>query len=354
MKKFSLCFLISLFVMAIITAAINFYLDPSGIFKNANSKGEFRLAKAFSEKHQNVAIGTNYDERLFQKFRMDWENLKPEVVVVGSSRSMQISSGAINAAVLNFSVSSASIEDLIALSLSANSKFRAKRYVIGVDPWMFNESFTSSRWESISPEYIKATKTLHIDERTASSTTTKYLQLVNYEYTKQSLILSFKKRRSAEMEFFFKDDDISYPNLDLIRVDGSRIYNSVYAGRSPEEVQAIARKLSTSKDTSFADFRISKSRLEVFFKLINFLKENAEVSIFFAPFHPAAYPSLEQQYPQIGQIEQLIRAKFLKVGHVQLIGSFDPKIANCQQSEFFDGMHPKATCIQRMFIVGRD
>jgi hypothetical protein len=34
--------------------------------------------------------------------------------------------------------------------------------------------------------------------------------------------------------------------------------------------------------------------------------------------------------------------------HLELDGSFSPEIAGCAEGEFFDGMHPRASCMEHI------
>ena len=265
---------------------------------------------------------------------------------------MAISSEMMHDTVLNFSVSSASIEDIAALAVNAFEKLNPRRFIIGVDPWMFNASFVSSRWESISADYGRAARILSIEETIAHSQTPKYLQLVNYEYTRQSLLSIFGRRHSAP-KFYFKADQIALDNSDLLRADGSRIYNTNYANQPPDATASAAQKFVVSKDNGFSDFQFSKAKMQSFLKMMDFLENRADVTIFLAPFHPAAYVSLMQSTPQIAEVELTLKSKFQNNHKIDVVGSFDPRIAHCQSEDFLDGMHSRPVCISKILSVAQ-
>jgi hypothetical protein len=47
------------------------------------------------------------------------------------------------------------------------------------------------------------------------------------------------------------------------------------------------------------------------------------------------------------KIEDQFR-KIAKQNNIQLIGSYDPKRVGCNESEFYDGMHPKESCMKKV------
>ena len=100
------------------------------------------------------------DERQFIKNRIIYENLKPKVLVIGSSRIMQISNDNFNKQILNLGVSGASVEDHIAITLMALEKFNLDTILLGADPWLFNDFANQERWKSIAEEYQISLKNL--------------------------------------------------------------------------------------------------------------------------------------------------------------------------------------------------
>ena len=84
------------------------------------------MAKILTEK--DAIYATKMDERKFIKNRIINENLDPEILIVGSSRIMQISNENFNKQILNLSVSGASIEDHIAIVSILLKNLNQKKY----------------------------------------------------------------------------------------------------------------------------------------------------------------------------------------------------------------------------------
>jgi hypothetical protein len=119
------------------------------------------MAKSLSS--ATAVYASNMDERQFIKFRIQFENLSPNTIVLGSSRIMQIGEHNYNNKIINLGVSGASIEDDIAIADIATKKFKPSTIFIGLDPWLFNSQSGQERWKSLSNEYFSALGTLNTD-----------------------------------------------------------------------------------------------------------------------------------------------------------------------------------------------
>jgi hypothetical protein len=112
------------------------------------------MAKSLSS--AAAVYSSNMDERQFIKFRIQFESLNPNAIVLGSSRIMQIGELNYNNKIINLGVSGASIEDDIAIADIATKKFKPSTIFIGLDPWLFNSQSGQERWKSLSYEYFSA------------------------------------------------------------------------------------------------------------------------------------------------------------------------------------------------------
>ena len=71
------------------------------------------------------------DERQFVKNRILYETLDPKILIVGSSRVMQLSNENFDQQVLNLGVSGASIEDQIAITVMASRSLIPIKFYLG-------------------------------------------------------------------------------------------------------------------------------------------------------------------------------------------------------------------------------
>jgi len=112
MQRFINKFIIISLPVLILLFTVNYFGDAARIF---DSDYEKEMAETLM-KGSFVTNISNYDERVFQKELINRMNNAPEILVLGSSRTMLINSTYFpNQTFFNNSVSGASIEDIIAL-----------------------------------------------------------------------------------------------------------------------------------------------------------------------------------------------------------------------------------------------
>jgi hypothetical protein len=268
----------------------------------------------------------------------------PPFIITGSSRVSPMGSGIIGVPCLNMFVSSASLEDHIALAVAAQKKRGTKAFLLGVDPWVFNENLGPTRWRSISDEYFKGLQTIGISRVSGpKARDNKYLQLINYEYTKAAinLLLHPAKTLTATAGESPEEDRA------LIRYDGSRVESRRTSEPSVDVINNLAREYAKPPVYNLANFRFSNKNMGDFLKLVDYLEKDSHVVFVLPPYHPLAYPLINQAYPEICNIEKMLREEAAKRS-ISVIGSYDPQVIGCEETDFSDGMHPTARCWEKI------
>ena len=173
-KSFFKTGLISIiFLVAISYVNINF-------FSSKNST-EALMAKTLLKK--DAVYWAKIDDRLFVKNRIIHENLKPRILIIGSSRIMEISNKNFDQQVLQLGVSGASIEDHIAITLMALEKFNnVDKILLSADPWLFNKYSNELRWKTISDEYQLSLN--NIQKKEKGNIVKKLFQMMNIFFMK--------------------------------------------------------------------------------------------------------------------------------------------------------------------------
>ncbi|MGC8604151.1 MAG: hypothetical protein ACP5VS_10720, partial [Desulfomonilaceae bacterium] len=99
--------------LCIFGAIIAFIGDSAHLF---HSEYEKKIAESLNSNHFVEGV-TNYDERLVQKYRLNGlpDGSKLNTIILGSSRTMEISEDLFRKKTINLSVSGAGIEDYLAL-----------------------------------------------------------------------------------------------------------------------------------------------------------------------------------------------------------------------------------------------
>jgi hypothetical protein len=333
-------------LLLVVVAATNYHYDPANIF--GDHSYERGVAKLLSE-GKDVANVSDYDERLVQKFVAERMVSAPEVLVMGSSRAMNISADFFPGKhFYNAAVSGASLEDDYAiLQVYKEHRLTPRFLVLGVDPWIFNRDSQQLRWKSLEPEYLRAisssastAKTKLIDKARLA----KFLQLISFDYFQASL----KSAGRSDRNYF----PTKAPELDvhIRRADGTITYKRDYALRSPEKVTDWVHQQTTKTPIySLGNFKeLDPEYRSQFSALITGLKANGtQVVIFLAPYHPDMYAALthsDSPYRRVIEVEKYLR-EFAKTQDLQLVGSYDPAKLACDRNSFYDEMHPKPECL---------
>jgi len=303
-----------------------------------SSKIEFNkedvMAKALSENH--AIYSSNINERNFVKNRIIFEKNQPAALVIGSSRIMQASSTVAEFDLLNLSVSGASVEDLITIWYLSSKKFSPEYVFIGADPWIFNLNSGQSRWNYLSEDYKNALASLGINKQInpISVKSQSYFSLIAnrfYDSVNHSKIVA-------------EDDAPSV--VDKIRKDGSRVYNLSYTNKSADEVERGALNYISY---AMNDFIYSYEVEAILVRFVSELKrENRKVIFVLSPYHPKLFDLMRFESRNFLEIESKFR-EIAKSSGVEIIGSYDPNKVGCSFEHFYDGMHPKDKCINKVF-----
>jgi hypothetical protein len=287
------------------------------------------------------AYFTNMDERVFQIERLKRADaVNGEKTVVGSSRAMSVNSDMVGTPILNISVSGSSIEDLYTLGLSGVKVSKGSSILIGLDPWIINRNYEDNRWQSLRDEYVywssvvdnqlplSSSQFFAADDKVArASLITKLYQEINI--AKYSTI-----PRNGLPETVAKKSK-----------EGSIIYGLEYATMSEREKRAGFP--ADLRYGGMAQFEVSQRNLVKIEKLIKYLQSNGiEVTLLLSPYHPDLFSDSAIQLRSINLAETSFRDMANETSAI-LLGSFDPKILKCEASEFYDGMHPKESCMRK-------
>lgn len=273
------------------------------------------------------------DERKFIKSRIEFESILPKALVLGSSRIMQIDSQTIGTTLLNFGVSGSSVEDDVAIWKLASRKFKPSLVLISADPWLFNAKSGQGRWQSLEKEYYLALYDLGIDIEKPSIA---FL-------SKSDNNLLFNLYKFTNFSKISVEDDIP-GDVDKIRRDGSRVYNLSYANKSNDEIESNAISFASY---AMSPYEWSSSAKDIFEKLILQIKKEHNVALVLSPYHPKLYKFMVSQDKKFIEIEKEFRNLSTKLG-IPIIGSYNPEQIGCSSCEFYDGMHPKSSCMSKI------
>jgi hypothetical protein len=343
-KKFFFKILLFLFLPLFI-GMFNLFMDPSHLF---DSEQYLKGAVQILNEGKNIANLNNYEDRIMQRSYIKNLNKSKDIIVIGSSRSMQIQNKSFkNFTFFNSSVTEAHLNDFFAIyQLYKEHNLKPKIIIIGVDFWNFSkESNKFNKWEVFNNELKNVDFKLKINEPPfyKSICFEKIKLLFTGEYFTESL-RSFKRKNY----FPTKEEFIKEP---VKMADGSLVYDKAHRERSLIEINEAAQMEILRKNKNRGDYKnIDKKLYGDFINFIEYLVEQKiDVILFLAPIHPDLYKSYieDSNYSLIITVEKLCKSLSEKY-HMQIIGSYNPDNYSLSSSDFYDGSHPKREIVYKI------
>ena len=316
-------------IFTLILILLSFHIMNSKTFRNSSKNGtEAQLAKILS--NTKFVNATRLDERQFIKYRILYQKENPDVLVVGSSRAMEIGSEILKSESLNLSVSGASIEDHIAITGIALNKFNIKKIILGADPWLFNKYNNQNRWKSIIKEYYYILR-----------------KIENNNFIKDIYEDSYDKNQYYENYFINTYNFINIRSLErnlnnkknsgIIYKDGRRLPH-----KNEKNLKIKGRVIRYSMDP----YEFSHEKYELYKKFIYYLKNKykIEIILFLTPYHEKSYNLSIKDIKSYLYTEDKFKL-LAQEAKIKILGSFDPSINDCKKNEFHDDYHPNRKCI---------
>lgn len=321
----------SLFFMAIGFSS-SYFLGSSSV-----SVDESELAGLLT-KHKAV-YASNFNDRKFIKYRIKYESLTPDLIVVGSSRIMQIGEHNLKDKVLNLGVSGSSVEDDVAITYMALKKFSPTTLLISADPWLFSSESRHNRWKSLDAEYHQAISLI------MSSTNMRHAELSarGSEDTNEEHLPTVAEviYRAINVSKSYSEDDAPSLTRDKIRRDGSRVYNISFSKKSQYEIER------GFKDFLKGNYSFSQESYDNFEKFLVHYRDKKKIFLVLSPYHPKLYSLMKSDKKIYLDVEEQYRDLAKRIG-IKVIGSYDPDRVGCSEGDFYDGVHPKDICMERV------
>lgn len=330
-----------IFALSFLSLVILFLIGWAS--KKVINNREYFLAKKLSENEFIYVANLNMDERKFIEGRLIYPLNKVETVIVGSSRVMQINSDLIGHKIQSLTVSGASIEENIAFGLEAIVKLKYKNIYIAADPWIINTLNSNEKeYKSIFNLYDYWLNIMQKNQTPSSYLSSTEKKNINFENN----FLKKIRKNLLISENLIPKNDIVEP-LAKKAYDGSHIYNEGYVNKKNK----IDLNILNYKMKKFSYDKSSIKNLKMF---ISYLKDNnINVTLFLTPYHQTIYQAFKTKKPIFIEIENWFR-NFAEENNIEIIGSYDPSYIGCLPDEFYDGMHPKSSCIKRVFLNKKD
>lgn len=359
MKKFFIK-LICLSPVLIVVVCVNYLVDPVSIFGQISYTKD--IAKIFI-RGSNIVEAGPWDERLVQKYYIQGIKDRKEVVVLGSSRSMEINSSMFpNYSFHNNSIGGAILRDYLAIyDMYRERKMLPDYMIIELTPWLLNGGYYSYLSEHayssalslriINENYNTLRKVLKLPPINIPVHNKEYKYLISPNYFQKSIRQLIATRKTGFQLVRYFETDAKTGKMSIRLADGSVHNKDSFYANPIEAVRQNAMDIDTDSwglmDFSELDPDL-KEEFELFIDLAK--KEGVTLLFYIPPYHQIAYNLLaaDVRYKIIADEEKYFR-EFAQKRKITVLGSYNPETLPISESDFGDNFHTKNSGILKIF-----
>ncbi len=337
----------------LVTPIINYTVDPANLF-TVQGEEEARIGAALVA-GKNVANFERYDDRRIARYLLQNRRDTPDVVVLGSSRTLNMGPYLFPGShVVNGSMLASTLREVLAgYQIVHSRKMRPHTVIVGIDPWMLNANAYDERWTAIQPQFDSALAAIHIQnwpgQRHPSATQSRLGALVSPDYMQQSL--KALASRAADSARWYRST--STLNKGFTRLpDGSYTYSEYERTKGTSAVDERAMRYTSDKVYMLEpNATIDPTLSAAVKKLLEMIRaDGSEPVLFLPPYHPIVYAALssDPRYSIVTAAEKTLRGRAAALG-VTVAGSYDPKRLGLGSADFYDGHHLKESGLMKVF-----
>lgn len=290
-----------------------------------------------------------YNDRLFQKLIVEQKDSLPREIVLGSSRSMQLTHEfATLKPFYNSSVYGGQINDMLAIyNIYEENNAPIERIILNVDPWIFKEDdIVFSCSYPLQDQYFKMCEEIGTKPRYRIGGIDILIHLISLKEFFSSLRSLYRPAGAYEAgAVLFKPTTDSLGSGETEYLDGSYSVFEQERNHTREELLAIDADYHINK--KFTAF--NQSQVREFENFVLYLKnKGVHVVLLFAPFHPLVYERSLTKDKMSLKTERYVKT-FAANNNIETLGSYNPHLYNLEVIEFLNGGHPKKTAFYSIF-----
>jgi len=338
---------------------VNCWVDPAHLL--SGERYERGIADLLLQGHNVAYISPNYNDRLVQKFYIEGLSKPKDIVVLGSSRSMQINPRWFSkGSFFNHSVVAGSLDDYMAIyQLYRQKHWHPSVVIFCLDSWNFygNSHHGSPLTVALIKNYDTIAATLGIPSnpmisqwKVIKSRVERYAEIVSPNYFQESLMTLREEAMQGNSRHYFatsKTED-RYPvklhdgrqtfgEIELTR-HGSVSAVRSFAGNAAHLYRGYAKRIDSQDQRKF----------EALVRLMR--NEGVKMILFLPPFHPEVYHVLSRtrDLEAHDRVESYLR-NFASRERLLLIGSYNAATCGFDEADFYDDIHARAWALRRLF-----
>ena len=348
-KRFILSFIFILLLVPI----INFYMDPFSYFNDKQNTFEKNISKDLIN-NKSVSIKSVWQDQILKYFLLQNSNFNKNIII-GSSRSYAINSNVVKKKIMNYSLSSAGIQEIMSfIDLSLENK-KIERITISIDPWIFDNSYNKLK-PIFFENYTNALKKIK-NKPDKIQILKNYKRKIVYILQPYVLFRSFLDivYQITGKQLYLKSniligDNIAALDNHIINPDGSLIYpKKILLATESEISKSIIKEMNNYQDLKF---NFSKNKINTFLNYLNYLIDNQiKIEILMIPYHPLAFEIINNRSNNFFNAESILKKELKSFKNIRIIGSFNPSKTNCKVHDFLDSHHPRLSCIKKLYAI---
>jgi hypothetical protein len=306
----------------------------------------------------------HFDERVLQRAIFNRFSSPSQVIVLGSSTTMQLRSGHFPGSTFyNHSMRRAVFEDYLGIyGLYRGRGFKPARVVLGIDAWIWDARHWKQYWWPLHKEYFGLTAAWGIDLHSRLRHPTALCHRSQYLSQRADTVKKMREMAAARGNnqggFYYATREEFVVDY-LKRPDGSVGYHAGFRNRGPAAVEQTI--LESKKFPNFHSNARTQAAFEAFVEKL--VQEGTRVTFFLPPKHPRVYElrgrnvhgdrirNYHEHLAHLESVERNIRKLAAATGS-KVMGSFDPSHFGCDEGDFYDWIHPSPTGVEKILAVG--
>lgn len=320
-----------------------------------------RMSAARGAQGETMIADPDEDDRLVVRARVDLMRAPYDVIVLGSSRSLQIYGGLFRGKTFfNASVLGADLRDQIALYELLREQGRLpKVLVLSAEPQLVQTSSPTgyqARWLTLEGEYDRAMARLGMEKPAWDSLPawtyklSGQFQILSPVLFQESLKRAVRWSTSAPPSGDLWDMEHPHDKLALRMPDRALVYSQNQNAPTQAEIQA-----SLTTAMGYPNYgpnqRLDADAQHEFETFVRTVRaDGVELIFFLPPFHPLYMERLKDTKGGMFVDEtQKYYNTLARELDIAVVGSFYAESVGCAENDFYDATHPLARCVSRIW-----
>jgi hypothetical protein len=324
----------------------NYLVDPANIFSSKQYVDGIAVILSLGHNVDNIA---NYNERLLQEERISNLTKTPDIIILGSSRVMEIGSDFFpGKTVLNCGVSHANIHDLVAVvGLLDSLRQLPPEVFINIDPDLVGAGGTTE-WQTLKiyhdyfiRKYIQGNG--WANDHYGSNEAHKLSSLISFPYFKKSVDFLFAGGSKK-----YSDVGVERPRTHGRFSDGTICYPFSYTHPDTAKVSSDAKITGLKQGISEPD----SARLFLLNAMIDFLQQKGvKIHFVMLPFHPDFYQAVNTNQPLLWEKYRDLFIRIAGRKNSMIVGNFNALPLKIERKSFYDMYHCSKEAIKTIGIT---